>query len=242
MTTLGVILARAGSKGLPGKNTRLVASQPCVAWTLDHALASESLDEIIVSSDDADVLEIARERSVVTHARDPHLASDTATVDDAVRSAINDRNDADAIVILYGNVPVRPPDLIDRAVSVLHKTRCDSVQSYCPVGKHHPWWMTTLGSDGEAVQPWQGDTLNHSVYRRQELPPAFIPDGGVLAVTREALFCEIPGVDPGPHAFLGRDRRGVKTREGEVIDIDSEIDLLVADAILTRATTTARAA
>ena len=77
-------------------------------------------------------------------------------------------------------------------------------------------------------RPWQGETLFHGVHRRQDLPPAHVPDGGVMVVRRDALFapCE------SPHDFLGSKRAGVVTREGEVIDIDSEIDLLVADAVL----------
>jgi hypothetical protein len=74
--------------------------------------------------------------------------------------------------------------------------------------------------------------LNHGVFRRQDLPPAFIPDGGVIALTRPALFCRVSGVKPGPHAFFGADRRGVENPEGSVVDIDAPIDLIVADALL----------
>ncbi len=69
-------------------------------------------------------------------------------------------------------------------------------------------------------------------FRAVSLPPAHIPDGGVLAVTREALLHQIEGVAPDPHAFLGAKRGGVVTGEGEVIDIDCRVDQLVADAIL----------
>ena len=70
------------------------------------------------------------------------------------------------------------------------------------------------------------------MHRRQDLPPAHIPDGGVLAVTRAALRLEIAGVPPGPHAFLGARRAGVITPTGSVIDIDTERDLIVARAVL----------
>ncbi len=137
------------------------------------------------------------------------------------------------IAILYANVPVRPPDLIDRALDLLSRSGADSVQSYASVGKHHPWWTARVDPDDAGrVTPWQGDVLNHGVHRRQDLPPAFIPDGGVLVCTHRALTLRVPGTAPGPHAFLGLDRRGIITREGDVVDIDSPIDLLVADAIL----------
>ena len=114
------------------------------------------------------------------------------------------------IAILYANVPVRPPDKPDRALAELANDRpgrppADSVQSYLGVGKHHPWWTARIDPDSAGVSP-QGNTLNHGVFRRQDLPPAFIPDGGVIA-TREALMLEIQsGVSPGPHAFF-RTRR-----------------------------------
>lgn len=239
---LAIVLARAGSKGVPGKNTRDVAGRPCVAWTIDAARAARGVHRVVVSSDDPRVLTIAAAMGAMTHARPPALATDSARVDDAARDALawaeRDLRDAPApIVILYGNVPVRPADLIDRALALLIDTRCDSVQSYTSVGKVHPWWLTRLDAHGR-VKPWDGDVLNHGVFRRQDLPPAFVPDGGVIALTRAALRLELPGMGdadrPGPHAFLGLDRRGVQTAEGEVIDIDTELDLIVADAVLRR--------
>ena len=127
-------------------------------------------------------------------------------------------------MILYANVPIRPHDLIDRAVEHLMDTEADSVQSYEPVGKRHPWWMISLNESSQ-VTPWK----RNNVYRRQDLPPAYFPDGGVIALRREALFT----VDPeSPHAFLGRDRQGIVNNIGDVIDVDDEIDLIVAEAKL----------
>jgi N-acylneuraminate cytidylyltransferase len=232
---LAVILGRAGSKGVPGKNVMPIAGKACAQWTIEHALAAETVGAILVSTDDDRLADLARKAGVNVVPRPPQLASDTATVDAAARHAVGEASPLGAttpIVILYANVPVRPAGLIDRAVRRMLETGCDSVQSYAPVGKMHPWWTARVDSASGEVRPWEGEVLNHGIYRRQELPPAFIPDGGVLVVTRRALFNEIPGVPPGPHAFFGRDRRGVLTREGEVIDIDSPIDAIVAGAIL----------
>lgn len=238
MTALAVILARAGSKGVPGKNSAMIAGRPCAAWTIDAAMASRAVARTVLSTDDPPLLALARGMGIQTILRPPDLASDTATVDDAARHAVAaaDPDGSGPIVILYANVPVRPAGLIDRALEMLKSTGADSVQSYCPVGKHHPWWTVrvTAHSDKEParVLPWEGNVLYHGVYRRQELPPAYVPDGGVVTVTRRALFLKIPGVTPGPHAFLGLDRRAVINPEGSVVDIDSKIDLLVAEAIL----------
>ncbi len=230
-SAIAIVLARAGSKGLPGKNTAIVAGRPCVLWTLDAAKQAGSIDRVVVSSDDAHVLALAQTNGCETTERPVTLAHDTATIDDAARHAYEAIGSPDAsIVILYANVPVRPAGLIDDALALLESSGCDSVQSYARVGKHHPWWTVRVGGDGQ-VSPWEGEVLYHNCYRRQDLPPAMVPDGGVIALTPDALMRRI-GAPEGPHCFLGNDRRGVITNEGDVIDIDSRIDLLVADAVL----------
>lgn len=240
MPTLALILARAGSKGVPRKNAALIAGKPCIAWTIDVAKSASTITRTVLSTDDAALAAIARSLGAEVIQRPANLASDTARIDDAARHAVTETarlwpaaaEPNSPIVNLYGNVPVRPPGLIDRAVKLLLSSGADSVQSYAPVGKFHPWWTARVDPDSGAVRQWEGDTLNHNVFRRQDLPSAHIPDGGVLVVTRRALFCEIPGIPPGPHAFFGRDRRGIINPEGAVIDIDSATDLLVADAML----------
>lgn len=134
------------------------------------------------------------------------------------------------MVILYGCVAIRPPDLIDRAIEKLNATQCDSVQSVYPVGKTHPYWMKRLvGHDGDQLEAYTPNT----VYRRQELPPVYMLNSGVLAVSRKSLFT----VDPAqPHAFLGTDRRAIVTGADEVVDIDDELDLALAQAILDKRT------
>lgn len=232
-----IILARAGSKGVPGKNVAPVAGKPCIAWTIEHAKAARSAACIAVSSDDPEALHVARDHGCEIVERPTHLASDTARIDDAARHAAemlaaNGRlTQSQPVVILYANVPVRPAGLVDRAVDLLTRSGCDSVQSYQPVGKHHPWWTARLREDGQ-VLAWEGDVLNHGVFRRQDLPPAFTPDGAIIALTWRALFCQVAGATPGPHQFFGVDRRGVVNPEGSVVDIDARHDLLVADAIL----------
>lgn len=230
-----IILARAGSKGLPGKNHAIVGGRPCVEWTIDAAHASSMIDSIIVSTDDIQIQQIASTHGCTVVDRPLEFANDHATIDSAARHAYQSvGSPSGPVVILYANVPVRPARLIDDAVKKLIKSKAHSVQSYARVGKHHPWWTVRVDEHG-AVLPWQGDVLYHNCFRRQDLPPAMVPDGGVIAVTTESLMLELnnPELDLlSPHAFLGTDRRAVLTDEGDVIDIDSRIDQLVADAVL----------
>jgi len=224
---LAVVIGRAGSKGLPRKNALPVAGIPMVARTVRFARAARSVDRTIVSTDGDEIATIARGEGAEVVMRPESVSNDTATVDAAVRHAVEHSGSrAEVVVILYANVPVRPADLIDRAVARLDETGCDSVQSYCRMGKTHPYWMSRLDGDGRVSQ-----FIENRIYRRQELPALYMPDGGVIAVRRASLFDVREGE---PHAFFGRDRRGIETQEGEVIDVDSELDLVVAEAILRR--------
>ena len=231
MDTLTVILARAGSKGLVGKNALAVAGRPMLAWTIEHALGSSLAGRVVLSTDGERLAQVARSMGVGVVMRPTELADDHATVDSAARHAVEAVEAEtgvvfDAVVLLYGNVPVRPADLTDRAMSKLIDTGCDSVQSVYPVQKMHPYWMKKLGGGA-------GDELlmyePNEVYRRQDLPAVYMLDGGIIAVTRKSLF---EPADPGPHGFLGADRRAVVNEPGAVIDIDSEVDLRVAEAVL----------
>jgi len=231
MQTLTVILARAGSKGLANKNALPVAGRPMLAWSIDHALGSKLAGRVVLSTDGHQLAEIARSMNVQVVTRKPELADDHATIDSAARHAVLDieaqaETQYEAVVILYGNIPVRPADLTDRAVSKLKATDCDSVQSVTPVQKMHPFWMKKLGGE-------QKDELlmyePNDIYRRQDLPAVYMLNGGVIAVTRKSLFT----VDPAkPHAFLGEHRRAVVNEPDEVIDVDSRLDLLVAETLL----------
>lgn len=222
---LAVIIGRAGSKGLPGKNAKRIAGKPMICHTIDDALAAQSIGRVIVSTDGRAIATAAQSMDIEVVHRPAELATDTATVDAAVRHAVQTVNATEPIiVILYANVPIRPDDLIDRAVRTLLDTGADSVQSYSQVGKHHPYWMVSLNDQGR-VSPHIPNTL----YRRQDLPPLFLPDGGVIAVTRSSLF-KVIGREP--HAFLGSDRRGIISPPGSVIDVDSPLDFEIAKTIL----------
>lgn len=233
---LAIVLARAGSKGLPHKNALSVGGKPMLSWTLGHALQSRHIDRVVLSTDGPALAEVGRQTpGVEVVLRPEELADDSATVDAAARHAVSHLISLhESVVILYGNVPARPIDLSDRALELLHQTGADSVQSVCPVGKHHPYWMKRIGEDA-ALLPYEDNT----VYRRQDLPPVYELDGGVIAVTRSSLFTVRAGE---PHAFLGADRRAVVTQPGEVVDVDHAADLDLAAAALARQQSRARTA
>jgi len=226
---LAIVLARGGSKGLPRKNALPLAGKPMLVWTLEHALQSKHIDRVVLSTDDDELAAIAQDMGVAVCLRPEQLANDTATVDAAARHCVNQLGTAAKhFALLYGNVPIRPPDLTDRALATLAQIQCDSVQSVYRVGKTHPYWMKTVGNDTDGGE--LGMYVENNIYRRQELPPVYMLDGGVIALTRKALMTVIQNQ---PHAFLGADRRAVITAEGQVVDIDSRTDMRVAEALLT---------
>ncbi|MHC4946710.1 MAG: acylneuraminate cytidylyltransferase family protein [Planctomycetota bacterium] len=220
---LAVVVGRAGSRGLPGKNARPLGGRPMVAWTIDDARRADTVDRVVVSTDGADIAAATRAAGADVVDRPAALATDDAPVVAAVRHAVETlSSEAAVVVVLYANVPVRPPGLVDEAVRVLRASGADSVQSYVPVGKHHPAWMVRLDDAGRV------ETDAPAPDRRQDLPPLFLPDGGVIAVTRGSLL----GRGDHPHDFLGRDRRGIVTEPGAVVDVDTAADLEVAAARL----------
>ena len=230
MNVLGIILARAGSKGLPDKCARDLQGRPVIQYTFDHAAESRRLSAVVFSTDSAKLQAIAHQAGIEVIDRPPHLATDTATVDAAARHAVDTweathHQRVDMVVLLYGNIPVRAPGLIDRAIGKLLATGADSVRSVAPVTKQHPDWVFRVDQDHMTqFRP-------NSVYRRQDLEPLYYHDGAVAVVTRAALFGALE--TPDDHqAFLGTDRRALIQRPEDAVDIDGPIDLHLADAIL----------
>ncbi|HNQ24576.1 MAG TPA: N-acetylneuraminate synthase family protein [Phycisphaerae bacterium] len=230
MIALGIIIARAGSKGLPDKCMRALLGRPVIAYTFDHARESRLLTDVVFTTDSRPAQALARQVGIEVIERPPELATDTATVDAAARHAVECWEHArgtrvDVVVLLYGNIPVRAPDLIDRALEHLHRTGADSVRSVAPVTKQHPDWVHRL--DGDRLRQFRPN----SIYRRQDLEPLYYHDGAVCAVTRRALFAALERPDDH-QAFLGADRRALIQACEDAVDIDGPLDLALAEAIL----------
>ncbi len=230
MNTLAVILARAGSQGLPNKHLLPLRGRPVITYTFDHARAARRITRTVVSTDCPRIRALAEAHGFQTIDRPAELATSDASVQDTMLHAmrtIEGEGDfhADALVVLYGNVPVRGDGVIDRAIEHLAVTGCDSVRSFCPVGKWHPAWMSML--EGDQVTALRAG----SIHRRQDLEELFLHDGAVVAVSRASMLRGLEHPDD-PHAFFGVDRRGIRTGMGETVEIDHLRDLYWAEAVL----------
>ncbi len=232
MKVLGIIAARGGSMGVPGKNTRELLGKPVIDYTLEAALAAERLDRIAVTTDDEQVKDICRQRynqKVVIVDRPKALAGDTARIDDAMRhccAVLKEQYEyePEAVALLYANVPVRAEGIIDKAIETLEQTGADSVQTMASVGKFHPYWLYQL--EGDRATKY----IDNQVYQRQDLPKLYMIDGAVGVVRYETLLAAENSDDP--HAFWGQDRRGLEQEAHETVDIDTPRDMFLAEAAL----------
>ena len=230
MNVLGVILVRAGSKGLANKCMREVCGKPLIQYTFDHAAESRLLGSVVLTTDSLPAQQLARSVQIEIVDRPDELSGDSATVDSAARHAVETWEDrhgrrADVVALLYGNIPVRAPGLIDRAIGKLMDSGADSVRSVAPVSKQHPDWLHRL--DGDRMTQFR----KNCIFRRQDLSPLYYHDGAIAVVTRAALFGALE--TPDDHqAFLGADRRALIQQPEDAVDVDGPIDLLVAEATL----------
>jgi CMP-N-acetylneuraminic acid synthetase len=227
---LGIILARAGSQGLPNKHLLPLLGRSVVEYTFDHARQATLLTDLVVTTDCARIRLLSQQYGLPSIDRPPSLATADAAVQDVCLHALQSiekktEQTFAAAVVLYGNVPVRPADVIDRSIQLLLQTGCDSVRSLSPVGKWHPAWMNRL--EGDVMRPLQAG----SIHRRQDLEPIYLHDGAAVAMSRLSLLraAESP---TDPHAFFGVDRRGVVSEIGQTIEIDHRRDLFWAEAVL----------
>ena len=101
---LGLIPARAGSKGVPNKNIRNICGKPLIVWSIERALQSVLLDKVVVSTDSNEIAKIASENGAKVIMRPPELASDTASTQDVMVHALQQEH-ADILVLLQPTSP-----------------------------------------------------------------------------------------------------------------------------------------
>lgn len=162
---LGIIPARAGSKGVLGKNTKLIAGKPLITWTIEAAKMSKKLDRLIVSTEDDKTADIAKEHGVEVLKRPVELAGDETSML-AVLQHVLSFIKADVVVLLQPTSPVRDNDLIDRCIKRFQEAGADS-----------------LGT-GFICKACEYGT---NTRRRQDLKGFFYDDGSVYVIKAELI-------------------------------------------------------
>jgi CMP-N-acetylneuraminic acid synthetase len=192
-SVIAIIPARAGSKGLPGKNIRPLCGKPLVAWSIQSALRSRYVDEVLVSTDGDEIARVAAQFGArVPFRRPAELAGDEATTLSAVEHALGYYASRlgrrfDLLVLLEPTSPLREDDDIDNMLERL-VARWESFDSIVSLGevREHPSIMKRLR--GEMIEPYcQG--LSQTT-RRQDNPPAYFPYGVAYIVKTDSLLRE----------------------------------------------------
>lgn len=175
LSCFALICARGGSKGIPRKNIRLIAGKPLIAWTIEAALRSRLLDALVVSTEDEEISEVARQWGAqVPFLRPPELAKDDTPGIDPVLHALEQLPGFDAVLLLQPTSPLRTTQDIDACIGLSHDLQASSVVSVSEPEKH-PYWMYRLGAD----QRLQTLIDVPPISCRQELPPVYAMNGAL---------------------------------------------------------------
>ncbi len=225
MNIVGIILARGGSKRLPGKNVRPLLGKPLIAYTLEAAKGARSLARTIVSTDDPEIARTAAAvRGHVPFRRPPELATDHSPPVGALAHAADRLEQGaaaiDAIVLLQATSPLRRSEHIDAAVALFMSSGADTVTAVMRAPAH-PYWCWR--PNGALIEPFFSDA--HISMPRHELPEALVETGAVYVVRRDLLA---RGTIYGPRVA------GYVMDAAASADIDTIEDFQYAEYLLSR--------
>ncbi len=189
---LGLIPARMGSKGVPGKNMKLLDGTPLIQYTIESALRSELLDTIFVSTDCPDTASFAQCFNGITAPlmRPAHLATDQAPMIDVVTHALEYARrigwSFEYVLLLQPTCPFRDPGIIDDTIRHVIEQKADSLITVRKIpDAFNPFWAYTFHDNRfERAIPV---TDHRTVTRRQDLPAAYHRDGEIY-IARASLI------------------------------------------------------
>lgn len=224
---LGIIPARGGSKGLPGKNILPLLGKPLILWTIEQAFLSRYLDKIIVSTEDEEIAEIAKKNGAeVPFIRPKELATDNAKGIDVVIHAIEwfekNRDSFDLIMLLQPTSPLRTVEDIDSAIRLLFKKKAQGIVSICEA-EHPPLWANVVPADGCMKDFIRPEILNKN---RQEIQVFYRINGAIYLAYCNYLKSQ--------KSFFGKETYAYVMHRERSIDIDTDIDFKFAEFLLQR--------
>ncbi len=186
---LGVITARGGSKGIPGKNIKLLGGKPLIEYTIDVAKKSARITHLIVSTDDKAIADVAKAAGAeVPFVRPAEFAADQTPHVPVMKHAIDFMEKKlgvtfDYVVILQPTSPFRTVDDIDKTLEKLIQNKADSAVTLVEVGNDHPVKAKKL--EGDKVVPYM--LAEPEGTRRQDFPTAYRRSGAVYAMRRDLI-------------------------------------------------------
>ncbi|WP_165730513.1 acylneuraminate cytidylyltransferase family protein [Polaribacter sp. 20A6] len=227
MRILGLIPARGGSKGVPGKNIKLLGGKPLLEYTSEIALASKYLSKVVLSSDDDKIIDIAKGLGVeVPFKRPANLAEDASPTLPVIKHALQFYKDKgeyfDAVCLLQVISPFRTLAFLDEAIEKFIAQDTDSLVSVQEVPhEYNPHWTFKMNDDGNLKIATGEKSI---IPRRQELPLAYHRDGSVY-ITKTNVIEEQNSLYGNSVAFL------VTPKENHV-NIDTLKDWEKAESIV----------
>lgn len=190
MNTLVVIPARGGSKGIPGKNIKLLGGKPLVCHSIDHARSIASDTDICLSTDSAEIRQVAEDYGLhVPFLRPAHLATDTAPTADVLLDALERYAEIgrhyDTVLLLQPTSPLRTPLQIREAMALYGATTPapDMVVSVCPAAANPYYDIFETGPDG-TLHISKGEGL---YTRRQQAPEVWQYNGAIYVINASSL-------------------------------------------------------
>ena|SRR3989344_1510799 len=225
---VGIIPARGGSKSIPRKNIKLFAGKPLIAWAIATLKESGVCDRVIVSTDDAEIADVARRFGAeVPFMRPAELAEDTTPTLPVLQHAIrwlkeHEGYEPDYVVLLEPTSAAKRPFHIRGVVEMIQATGADSVFSVAEVpGVLSPYWQLNVDAEGR-VSLFTGGSIKKVIRRRQDLPKTYFRNSSIYAFRPELLFTDDP-------SLYGDDARAYATDSKYALDIDTPEDWEVAE-------------
>ena len=231
MKILCTICARAGSKGVANKNLRPINSKPLIVYSIEQALATKLFDQIVVSSDSAEIRNVALANGATYAVERPfELASDTAPKLPAIRHCVESAEKKfgqfEVIIDLDATAPLRHPEDIIGALELLKTTNSDNVITGTPA--HRSPYFNLVETDEQGIVNLSKQP-RAAVDRRQDSPECFDMNASIYVWRRRALF-------ENETLFTKSTRLFVMPRERS-IDIDSQADFDMVEWLMTKGNT-----
>ena len=227
MKILAIIPVRGGSKGIPGKNIKLLGGKPLLAYTSELALQSKYLTEVIVSTEDEPIGEVAKSLGAqVPFMRPMALAQDdTPTIDVLIHALEWYKNQTiffDAVCLLQVTSPIRTLEFLDKAIEKFIISGCDSLVSVLKVPhEYNPHWTFEVNAEGN-LKIATGEA--EIIPRRQELPTAYHRDGSIYITKTDVLLKE--------HSLYGKSTAFIDSDPDFYVNIDTMEDWEKAEAMI----------
>jgi CMP-N-acetylneuraminic acid synthetase len=191
MKILGVIPARGGSKGVPRKNIKELNGKPLIQYTADVALESELIDTLVLSSDDNEIIEVAKKIGIdVPFVRPNDLAQDKSPTFPVIIHALEYYKsigiEFDAVCLLQVTSPFRSVDFLNKAINKFIDQDTDSLVSVQEVPhEYNPHWVFKP-NDNEELKLVTGE--KEIISRRQNLPKTYHRDGSIYITKTSVLL------------------------------------------------------